>query len=116
VSRVTLQRKAPPRHRGGRGWRVVLSVTVAAVALVTSPLVGEEAACIVQIRHTAPFLRLFVPISLTVHPRSFLRIVLAASSFCPATPCSNYSPAVTSSAPFLGMFVPNNSMVRREPV
>jgi hypothetical protein len=62
--------------------------------------------------HTAPFLRLFVLNSLTVHSCSFsLKAVLAASSFCPAT-CSDYSPAVTSSAPFLGLFVPNNSMVQ----
>jgi hypothetical protein len=68
---------------------------------------------IARICHTAPFLRLFIPNSLTVHPRSFsLKAVLAASSFCPATPCSNYSPAVTSSAPFLGLFVPNNSIVQ----
>jgi hypothetical protein len=56
---------------------------------------------IARIRPTAPFLRLFVPNSLTVHPRSFsLKALLAASSFCPITPGSNYSPAVTSS-PFL---------------
>jgi hypothetical protein len=42
-----------------------------------------------------------------------LKAVLAASSFCPATPCSDYSPAVTSSAPFLGLFVPNNSTLQR---
>jgi hypothetical protein len=64
--------------------------------------------------HTAPFLRPFIPNSLTVHPHSFsLKAVLAASSFCPATSCSDYSPAITSSAPFLGLFVPNNSMVQR---
>jgi hypothetical protein len=65
-------------------------------------------------RHTDPSLRLLVPNSLTVHPRSFsLKAVLAAPSFCPATPCSEYSQAVTSSAPFLGLFVSNNSMVQR---
>jgi hypothetical protein len=46
VSRVTSQWEAPPRHRGGRGWRVVLPVTVAAAALVTSPLAGEGVPCI----------------------------------------------------------------------
>jgi hypothetical protein len=51
LSRVTLQWEAPPRHHGGEGWRADLSDTVAAAALVTSPLVGEGAACIVQIRH-----------------------------------------------------------------
>jgi hypothetical protein len=55
LSRVTLQWEAPPRHRGGEGWRVDLSDTVAAAALVTSPLVGEGAACIVQIRHNTFF-------------------------------------------------------------
>jgi hypothetical protein len=93
-------------------WGVDLPVTVAAAALVTSPLVGEGAACIAQIRHTAPFLRLFVPNSLTVHPRSFFLKAVLAASFCPAT-YSNYSPAVTSSVHFLGLFVPNNSMVER---
>jgi hypothetical protein len=64
-------------------------------------------------RHTAPFLRLFIPNSLTVHCRSFsLKALPAACSFCPATSCSDYSLAVTSSAPFLGLFVPNNSMVQ----
>jgi hypothetical protein len=53
--------------------------------------------CITQIRHTAPFLRLFVLNRLTVHPGSF-SLKTAAASFCPATPCSDYSPAVTSSS------------------
>jgi hypothetical protein len=63
---------------------------------------------------TAPFLRLFVPNSLTVHPRSLSsKAVLAASPVVSATPCTDYSPAVTSSAPFLGLFVSSNSMVQR---
>jgi hypothetical protein len=33
-------------------WGVDLPVTVAAPALVTSPLVGKGAACIAQIRHS----------------------------------------------------------------
>jgi hypothetical protein len=33
LSRVTLQWEALPRHRGGGGWKVDLSVTVAAAAL-----------------------------------------------------------------------------------
>jgi hypothetical protein len=65
-------------------------------------------------RHTAPFLRLFVPNSLTVHLCSFSsKAVLAVSPVVLATPCSDYSPAVTSSAPFLGLFVSSNSMVQR---
>jgi hypothetical protein len=74
---------------------------------------GRGLFSIARLRHTAPFLRLFVPNSLTVHHRSIsLKAVLAASPFCPATSCSNYSPAVTSSTSFLGLFVPNNSMVQ----
>jgi hypothetical protein len=53
VSRVMSQWEAPPRHRGGEEeWSVDLPVTVAAAALVKSPLVGEGADCIVQIRHS----------------------------------------------------------------
>jgi hypothetical protein len=33
--------------------------------------------------------------------------VLAASPVVSATPCSDYSPAITSSAPFLRLFAPN---------
>jgi hypothetical protein len=50
--------------------------------------------------HTAPFLRLFILNSLTVHPRSSSLKAVLAASFCLVTPCSDYSPAVTS-APFL---------------
>jgi hypothetical protein len=72
-------------------WRgvqsVECSVTIAAAALVTSPLAGQGVPCIAQIRHTAPSLRLFVSNSLTVHPRSFSsKVVLAASPVVSATP------------------------------
>jgi hypothetical protein len=90
----------------GNAARVVYSLATSVLRLGSLRLYSA--------RHTAPFLRLFVPIILTVHPRSFsLKALLAACSFCPATPGSDYSPAVTSSAPFLGLFVPNNSMVQR---
>jgi hypothetical protein len=90
VSCVTLQWVAQP-------------VTVAVSAPVTSPLAGEGVSCTGLLRHSGKschvtavegrvlhsvntshcsFLRLFVPNSLTVHPRSFsLKAVLAASSF-----------------------------------
>jgi hypothetical protein len=68
--------------RWGEGWSVDFPVTVAAAALVMSLLAGEGMPCIARIRHTAPFLMLSVPNSVTVHPRSFsLKAVLAASFF-----------------------------------
>jgi hypothetical protein len=50
-----------PRWRGGEGRSVDLPVTVAAAALVTSPLVGEGMPCIAQIRHN-----IFSPLKLAV--------------------------------------------------
>jgi hypothetical protein len=51
VSRVTSQWEELPRHRGEGGRSVDWPLTVAAAALVTSPLVGEGVPCIAQIRH-----------------------------------------------------------------
>jgi hypothetical protein len=52
--------------------------------------------------------------SLTVHPSSFSsKAVLAVSPVVSATPYSDYSQAVTSSAPFLGLLVSGNSMIQR---
>jgi hypothetical protein len=54
VSRVTSQWEALPRHCGGGEERSVdLPVTVAAAALVTSPLAGEGMPCIARIRHNS---------------------------------------------------------------
>jgi hypothetical protein len=52
VSRVMSQLEVLPCHYGGgEGWSVDWPVTIAAAALVTSPLVGEGVPCIAQIRH-----------------------------------------------------------------
>jgi hypothetical protein len=52
ISRVTSQWEAVPRYRGeGNERSVDLPVTVAAAALVTSPLAGEGMSCIARIRH-----------------------------------------------------------------
>jgi hypothetical protein len=116
---VTSQLETLPHHSGGGRVESGLACydTVGNAAL--SPRWRGGGACIVRIHHTASFLRLFVPNSLTVHPRSFsLNAVLAVSSVVSAIvsllPVSR-SQNVTSS-PFLWLLISSSSMIRREPV
>jgi hypothetical protein len=57
VSPVMSQWQALPRHRGGVGWRVDLSDTVAAAVLVTSLLAGEGVPSILRICHNILYIK-----------------------------------------------------------